>query len=81
MKQKTDPLHYKNQSIEVWEMMIRIWGKEKFISFCEMNAFKYRMRVGSKEGESIEDEIKKAQIYEQKANELRAENDLLTNKK
>ena len=78
---KTDPLHYKNQSIEVWEMMIRIWGKEKFISFCEMNAFKYRMRVGSKEGESIEDEIKKAQIYEQKANELRAENNLLTNKK
>lgn len=78
---KTDPSHYKNQSIEVWEMMIRIWGKDKFIAFCEMNAFKYRMRVGSKEGESIEDDIKKAQWYEEKANELRAENDLLTNKK
>lgn len=68
---KTDPSHYKNQSIEVWEMMIRIWGKEKFIAFCEMNAFKYRLRLGSKEGESIEDDIKKAQWYEQRANELR----------
>jgi len=68
---KTEPSHYKNQSIEVWEMMIRIWGEEKFIAFCEMNAFKYRLRLGSKEGESIEDEIKKAQRYEQRANELR----------
>ena len=68
---KTDPSHYKKQSIEVWEMMLRIWGKDKFIAFCEMNAFKYRMRVGSKEGESIEDDIKKAKWYEQKANELK----------
>lgn len=70
---KTEPSHYKNQSIETIEMMVRIWGAKAVVLFCEINAFKYRMRVGSKEGESIEDDIKKAQWYEQRANELRDE--------
>ena len=70
---KTEPSHYKNQSIETIDMMVRIWGAKAVVLFCEINAFKYRMRVGSKEGESIEDDIKKAQWYEQRANELRAE--------
>lgn len=68
---KTEPSHYKNQSIETIDMMVRIWGAKAVVLFCEINAFKYRMRVGSKEGESIEDDIKKAQWYEQRANELR----------
>jgi len=68
---KTEPSHYKNQSIETIDMMVRIWGAKAVVLFCEINAFKYRMRVGSKEGESIDDDIKKAQWYEQRANELR----------
>ena len=43
---KQEPDHYKNSTIEVWEMMLKIWGKDKFIVFCEINAFKYRMRAG-----------------------------------
>ncbi len=71
MSNKTNPSHYKNQSIETIDMMLRIWGPKAVILFCEINAFKYRMRVGNKESESIEDDVKKAQWYEQKAKELK----------
>ena len=69
-RNKTRPDHYKNSTIEVWEMMLKIWGKEKFIAFCEMNAFKYRMRAGDKDKETIKDDIRKAQWYENKIKEL-----------
>jgi hypothetical protein len=52
-------------------MMIDVYGKEAFINFCEINAFKYRMRAGLKETESIVEDIEKAKWYENKANELR----------
>ncbi len=71
MSNKTNPSHYKNQSIETIDMMLRIWGPKAVILFCEINAFKYRMRVGNKESESIEDDVKKAKCYEQKAKELK----------
>ena len=63
--------HYKQGSKEVWQMMLDIWGKEAFISFCEINAFKYRMRLGLKEGQSIEEDLRKANWYEEKAKELK----------
>lgn len=49
---------------EVYQMMVDIWGEEKFIAFCEMNAFKYRMRMGKKPGESLEKEMSKVVVYE-----------------
>jgi len=52
-------------------MMIDIWGKEAFIHFCELNAFKYRMRAGKKEGQTIVEEMEKAAWYERKAKELK----------
>jgi hypothetical protein len=67
------PDYYKKGGKEVFDMMIDIWGKDAFIAFCEMNNFKYRMRMGNKEGNSIEQELKKANWYEQKAKELRNE--------
>jgi len=68
---KTNPTHYKQFSVEVCDMMIRIWGREHYIAHCEMCAFKYRMRMGSKQGESVEDDLSKARWYEAKARELR----------
>lgn len=68
-EQVNHPNHYNNQSIEVIDMMKRIWGKEKLIAFCEMNAFKYRMRAGLKG--DVEIDLAKANWYENKADELR----------
>lgn len=66
-----NPKHYKNSSKEVWEMMVDIWGVEKFIAYCEISAFKYRMRAGNKPEQPIERDLEKAKWYESKANELR----------
>ena len=65
--------HYQRSSKEVWEMMIDIWGKDKYIAFCEMNAFKYRMRAGLKPNQPMERELEKANWYETQAMKLRNE--------
>ena len=67
------PSHYNNFSVEVIDMMEAIWGKEKLATFCEMNAFKYRMRIGDKEGNDPLQELKKAKWYENKFKELNEE--------
>ena len=66
-----NPDHYQTMELQPWEMMLKIWGKDKFIAFCEMNAFKYRMRLGSKPDQPIERDLEKAKWYEDKAKELR----------
>jgi len=74
MKKEYDyvkPSHYQQNSKEVWEMMIDIWGEDAFIKFCEINAFKYRMRLGLKPDQPIERDLAKAQWYENKARELK----------
>lgn len=68
-----NPNHYKQGSKEVIEMMELIWGKEALISYCEMNAFKYRMRIGNKPNQPIEQELEKAKWYEEKAKKVRQE--------
>jgi len=65
-----NPHHYKKGNKEVYEMMIDIWGKEAFIQFCEMNAFKYRMRLGDKLDQPLERDLNKARWYEDKAKEM-----------
>lgn len=64
-----NPSHYKTFNKQPWEMMIDIWGEEAFALHCEMTAFKYRMRMGYKEDNDIEDELGKAMWYEEKAKE------------
>jgi len=54
--------------MESIDMMISIWGKEKVIDFCYLNAFKYRMRLGHKD--DFEQEFKKEEWYLNKAKEL-----------
>ncbi len=63
------PSHYNQYPIEVLDIMIAIWGREKVIDFCIMNAFKYRMRLGHKD--DFEQDIAKEQWYLDKAIELK----------
>lgn len=67
------PSHYQRGGSEVWQMQLAIWGPEAFIKHCEMTAFKYRMRMGDKPGQPLEQEIEKARWYEAKAKEIREE--------
>jgi hypothetical protein len=68
-----NPNHYKQGDKEVIEMMVDIWGAEDVAKYCSMNAFKYRMRMGFKPNQPVEQELKKATWYEDKAKELRNE--------
>jgi hypothetical protein len=65
------PNHYNHYSCETIDMMVAIWGKEKVADWCEITAFKYRMRMGTKPDNSIEQDLKKEQWYLNKAKELR----------
>ena len=67
------PTHYNTYSIETIDMMVRVFGKDKVADFCEINAFKYRMRMGTKPDNAIEQDLKKEQWYLNKAKELRKE--------
>jgi len=66
-----NPQHYENYSVEVIDMMVRIYGKSKAAIYCELTAFKYRMRMGTKPGNPIDQDLKKERWYLDKANELR----------
>lgn len=48
------PKHYNNYSVEVIDMMVSIYGIEATATWCEMTAFKYRMRVGTKPDNPVE---------------------------
>ena len=65
------PTHYNTYGVEVIEMMQRIWGAERTADWCEMTAFKYRMRMGTKPDNDIEQDIAKEHWYLAKAKELR----------
>lgn len=65
------PGHYNNYNIEVIDMMEKIWGPAYVLVFCQLNAFKYRMRMGTKPGGSLEEDLRKEQWYLKKAEELK----------
>lgn len=62
------PNHYNDFDVEVIDMMLKIWGYEEVMSFCKLNAFKYRMRAGLK-NDAYED-LKKAEWYITKYHDL-----------
>ena len=64
------PQHYNNYRDEVIVMMEKIWGLDALIDFCEMNAFKYRMRMGTKPDNPIEQDMEKERWYLNKMREL-----------
>jgi hypothetical protein len=65
-----NPQHYRNYSFETLEMMQTIYGKEATAQYCEMSAFKYRMRMGAKPGSSVEQDLEKEKWFLNKAKEL-----------
>ena len=65
------PSHYNQYDIEVIDMIIKIWGPEAAALWCDITAFKYRMRMGTKPDNSIEQDIKKEQWYLNKSKEIR----------
>lgn len=71
-EQVNHPSHYNNYTIECIEMMRRVWGDALTAQWCEMTAFKYRMRLGTKPDNSIEQDLAKEKWYLNKAKELRA---------
>ncbi len=64
-----NPNHYKQGNREVIDQMLTLFGSEKLKAYCELNAFKYRMRAGYK-SDRIEEDIKKAMWYENKMKEI-----------
>lgn len=67
---KTRPSHYDSYGIQVLEMMELVFGKQATVDFCRLNAFKYRMRMGTKDNESFDDDLKKEQYYLEYAKQL-----------
>ena len=65
------PKHYNNYDYEVFEMIERIWGLEVLMIWCEVTAFKYRMRMGTKPGQSIDADLAKERVYLEKHKELK----------
>ena len=51
--------------------MVDIFGRKNAALFCEMNAFKYSMRMGTKPNNDINQDLEKEQWYLNKAKELR----------
>ena len=60
------PEHYQGKR-ECIDIMINLFGIEAVIGFCKCNIFKYRFRADKKNGE---EDILKAQWYENKLHEL-----------
>lgn len=64
------PKHYNTYGIEVIDMMLKIFGEEKVKNFCELSAFKYRMRAGSKPGNATLKDLAKEEWFLNKKKEL-----------
>ena len=75
-EQVNHPIHYNDYPIEVIDMMIAVFGKEKTADFCIINAFKYRMRAGLKG--DIGEDLKKEKWYLDKHKELKSQTQLFT---
>lgn len=68
------PSHYQGQH-ECIEVMRSMFGDSAVEGFCKCNAYKYRFRAGRKENNSADDDIKKAEWYEDYLIKMRKERD------
>lgn len=57
------PSHYNRYTIEAVEMARRIWGDEAMKTAAEITAFFYRMRLGLKPENSVEQELAKEDFW------------------
>lgn len=65
------PNHYQGER-ECIEIMKDMFGKEAVANFCRCNAYKYRFRAGKKGCNSSEQDIAKAEWYEEYLHRLEA---------
>lgn len=63
-----DPSHYQHGAFEVIDEMVIMFGMEKTIVFCQLNAWKYRARAPYKN--KFEEDMAKANRYLEMAYEL-----------
>lgn len=66
-----NPNHYKKMSVETIDMMERIYGPAQTADYCELTAFKYRMRIGLKPTEPVDRDMEKIRWYEGRCEQLR----------
>lgn len=72
MEQVNHPSHYnKPGQKECIVAMEEEFGAGAVYDFCVCNAFKYRYRAGDKDGNPQEQDLKKAEWYENYANQLK----------
>lgn len=57
------PSHYNKYDVEVLDMIERIWGIKACADWCKITAFKYRMRLGEKPENPIEQDLEKEKFY------------------
>lgn len=57
------PSHYNRYPIEAIEMARRIWGDEAMYTAAQITAFFYRMRLGLKPENSVEQELNKEEFW------------------
>lgn len=57
------PAHYQGEH-ECIDLMREIYGDDAVRHFCICNAYKYRFRAGRKNGNSAQDDMAKAEWYE-----------------
>lgn len=57
------PPHYNLYSEETIEIMKDVYGPDAVALWSEMTAFKYRMRMGTKPGSPVEQDLEKEEVY------------------
>lgn len=72
-EQVNHPSHYNKYDVEVVDMMEKIWGKYETAIWCKLTAFKYRMRLGEKPDNPIQQDLNKETWYLDKYNSLKKE--------
>ena len=66
-EQQVGGTHYKDMSVQPWEVMEAVLTAEEFIGFLKGNIIKYSMRQGKKQDS---DDVGKAKHYLQKLREV-----------
>lgn len=64
---KGNATHYNSERINVMHVFEKTYGTLALMHFCEINAMKYRMRIGKKKSQSLKQEVLKTEWYEKAA--------------
>lgn len=70
-EQVNHPEHYNQYSVEAIDMIEKVYGLYLAWKWCEITAFKYRLRMGTKPGNELAQDLEKEKWYLNKAKELK----------